>query len=186
MAVRLTWCSLHKLFLKTVRIPAPIQGWLFEMRLAHTECKAQKSLAELLQTIQFTLIKSIALIQSKSPPHLPSGKGAWNKLNTSIVQATSPEAFKSALAVARRRWGPPTPRTKPRRNPRQTTDMTMVPAIERSRSWVRFPLVPGFFQVESYQWQKLALHWLPCQSPGVIGSAVGLVGLVPIYCDFLR
>ena len=52
---------------------------------------------------------------------------AWNKLNTSIVQASSPEAFKfkSALAVARRRWGAPTPRTQPRRNLRQTTDMTM-------------------------------------------------------------
>ena len=50
----------------------------------------------------------------------------WNKLNISIVQASSPlEAFKSALAVARRRWGAPTPRTQPRRNLRQTTDITM-------------------------------------------------------------
>ena len=49
---------------------------------------------------------------------------AWNKLNTSIVQASSLEAFKSALAVVRRRWGAPTPRTQPRRNLRQTTDIT--------------------------------------------------------------
>ena len=50
---------------------------------------------------------------------------AWNKLNTSIVQASSLKAFKSAPAVARRRWGAPTPRTQPRRNLRQTTDITM-------------------------------------------------------------
>ena len=50
---------------------------------------------------------------------------AWNKLNTNIVQASSLEAFKSALAVARRRWGAPAPRTKPRRKLRQTTDIIM-------------------------------------------------------------
>ena len=33
---------------------------------------------------------------------------------------------------------------------------------------------------------KLALHWLPCQAPGVIGSALGLVGPVSVYCDWLR
>ena len=30
--------------------------------------------------------------------------------------------------------------------------------------------------------QKLALQWLPCQAPGVIGSALGLVGPVSVYC----
>ena len=33
---------------------------------------------------------------------------------------------------------------------------------------------------------KLALHWLPCQAPGIIGSVVGLVGLVSVYCDRVR
>ena len=33
---------------------------------------------------------------------------------------------------------------------------------------------------------KLALHWLPCQSPGVKGSVLGLVGPVSIYCDWVR
>ena len=33
---------------------------------------------------------------------------------------------------------------------------------------------------------KLALQWLPCQAPGVIGSALGLVGLVLVYCDWVR
>ena len=47
---------------------------------------------------------------------------AWNKLNSSIVKASSPEAFKSALAVARRRWPPPTLPTQPCRNLRQTTE----------------------------------------------------------------
>ena len=30
---------------------------------------------------------------------------------------------------------------------------------------------------------KLALQWLPCQAPGVLGSALGLVGPVSAYCD---
>ena len=33
---------------------------------------------------------------------------------------------------------------------------------------------------------KLALQWLPCQVPGVIGSALGLVGPVSVYCDWVR
>ena len=50
---------------------------------------------------------------------------------------------------------------------------------------------PGFdsrlhgriFQVDSL---KLALHWLPCQAPGVIGSALGVVGPVSVFCDRVR
>ena len=34
--------------------------------------------------------------------------------------------------------------------------------------------------------QKLALQWLPCQEPGVIGSVLGLVGPVSVYCDWVR
>ena len=33
---------------------------------------------------------------------------------------------------------------------------------------------------------KLVLQWLPCQALGVIGSALGLVGLVSVYCDWMR
>ena len=34
---------------------------------------------------------------------------------------------------------------------------------------------------------KLALQWpLPCQAPGGIGSVLGLVGPVSVYCDRLR
>ena len=32
---------------------------------------------------------------------------------------------------------------------------------------------------------KLALQWLPCQAPGVIGSVLGLVGPVSVYCDWV-
>ena len=34
--------------------------------------------------------------------------------------------------------------------------------------------------------KKMALQWLPCQAPGVIGSALGLVGQVSVYCDWVR
>ena len=31
-----------------------------------------------------------------------------------------------------------------------------------------------------------SLWWLPCQVPGVIGSVLGLLGLVSVYCDLKR
>ena len=33
---------------------------------------------------------------------------------------------------------------------------------------------------------KSAHLWLPCQAPGVIGSVLGVVGLVSVYCDWAR
>ena len=33
---------------------------------------------------------------------------------------------------------------------------------------------------------KLALQWPPCQDPGIIGSALGLVSPVSVYCDWVR
>ena len=33
---------------------------------------------------------------------------------------------------------------------------------------------------------KLVLQWLPCQAPGDIGSMLGLVGPVSVYCDWVR
>ena len=33
---------------------------------------------------------------------------------------------------------------------------------------------------------KLVLQWLPCVAPGVIGSALGLVDAVSVYCDLVR
>ena len=32
----------------------------------------------------------------------------------------------------------------------------------------------------------MALQWVPCQAPAVIGSALGLVGPVSVYCDWVR
>ena len=62
-----------------------------------------------------------------------------------------------------------------------------------SASWlkrppeVRFPLAPGFFRGQVIPvTEKLARQWLPCQAPGVIGSALGLVGPVSVYCDWVR
>ena len=49
------------------------------------------------------------------------------------------------------------------------------------------PLAPGFFRGRVIPvTQKLALLCLPCQAPGVIGSALGLVGQVSVYCDWVR
>ena len=34
--------------------------------------------------------------------------------------------------------------------------------------------------------KKLALQWLLCQAPGIIGSGLGLVGQVSVYCHWVR
>ena len=48
-------------------------------------------------------------------------------------------------------------------------------------------LRPGFFRGRVIPvTSELALEWLPCQAPGVIGSVLGLVGPVSVYCDCVR
>ena len=60
-------------------------------------------------------------------------------------------------------------------------------AFESGRSRVRILLAPGFFRGRVIPvTQKLALQWLPCQAPSIIGSALGLVGPVSVYCDWVR
>ena len=59
--------------------------------------------------------------------------------------------------------------------------------IKSGRSRVGIPLATGFFRGRVIPvTSKLALQWLPCQAPGVIGSALGLVGTVSVYCDWVR
>ena len=43
-----------------------------------------------------------------------------------------------------------------------------------------------FFGLSHTSDLKLVIQWLPCQASGVIGSAMGLVGLVSVYCDWVR
>ena len=55
------------------------------------------------------------------------------------------------------------------------------------RPRVRIPLAPGFFRGRVIPvTEKLVHQWLPFQAPGVIGSALGLVGPVSVYCDWVR
>ena len=59
--------------------------------------------------------------------------------------------------------------------------------LESARSGVRIPFATGFFPDGVIPvTQKLALQRLPCQTPGVIGSALGLAGQVSVYCDWVR
>ena len=48
---------------------------------------------------------------------------------------------------------------------------------------VFFFFFPGSSHTSDFE---LALQWLPCQASGVIGSALGLVGPVSVYRDWLR
>ena len=73
----------------------------------------------------------------------------------------------------------------------ETMDCLVGVVVKASASRVEDPrfesrLRQDFFRVESYQWQKLALQWLPCHAPGVIGSVLGLVVPVSVYCDWVR
>ena len=55
------------------------------------------------------------------------------------------------------------------------------------RSGVRTPLATGFSgSSHTSDLKNMALKWLPCQAPGFIGSALGLVGPVSVYCDWVR
>ena len=59
--------------------------------------------------------------------------------------------------------------------------------LESGRSRVRIPLALGFFRGRVIPGiTKKALQWLPCPTPGVIGSVLGLVGPVSVYCDWVR
>ena len=56
-----------------------------------------------------------------------------------------------------------------------------------SRARVRIPLALRFFRGRvTPVTSKLALQWLPCQAPGVLGSVLGLVGPVSVDCDWVR
>ena len=49
------------------------------------------------------------------------------------------------------------------------------------------PACAGFFRGRVIPvTETLAFQWLPCQVPGVVGSALGLVGPVSVYCDWVR
>ena len=51
---------------------------------------------------------------------------------------------------------------------------------------VQILLAPGFLGGRVIPViKKLALQWL-CQAPGIIGSVLGLVCLVSVYCDWMR
>ena len=53
--------------------------------------------------------------------------------------------------------------------------------VESSSSWY----AGGSSHNEPVTW-KLALQWLPCQARSIIGSALGPVGPVSVYCDWVR
>ena len=59
--------------------------------------------------------------------------------------------------------------------------------LESGRSRVRIPLAPRFVRGRVIHTSdlKLALQWLPCQAPGVLGSVLGLAGPVSVYCDWV-
>ena len=49
-----------------------------------------------------------------------------------------------------------------------------------------FRLRQDFFGLSHTSDSYIALQWLPCQASGIVGSALGLVGPVSVYCDWVR
>ena len=47
-------------------------------------------------------------------------------------------------------------------------------------------LCHGDFSGSSHTSDRLALQWLPYQVPSIIGSVLGLVGTVSVFCDWVR
>ena len=96
-------------------------------------------------------------------------------------------------------WPPHWPRGKVFALTHNTQDQTTLPVANRLTGLVIKVSVlraedPGFksclhrdfFRVESYQWLE---NWHSMGYParrGVIGSSLGLVGLVSVYCDWVR
>ena len=78
------------------------------------------------------------------------------------------------------------------RDPSLTIDRLVGLVVKASASRAEDPgfeshLRRGFFRGRVIPvTSKLALQWLPCQAPGVIGSALGLVGPMSVYCDWVR
>ena len=67
------------------------------------------------------------------------------------------------------------------------THMFSLSRLESGRSRVRISLATGFFPGRVIPvTSKLVLQWLPCQAPGDIGSVLGLVGPVSVYCEWVR
>ena len=61
------------------------------------------------------------------------------------------------------------------------------PPPERKIPGSNPPLATGFFRGRVLPvTSNLALQWLPCQAPGVIGSALGLADPVSVSCDWVR
>ena len=61
------------------------------------------------------------------------------------------------------------------------------PPRERKIPGSNCPACAGIFSGSSHTRDlKLALQWLSCQAPGVIGSVLRLVGPVSEYCDWVR
>ena len=59
--------------------------------------------------------------------------------------------------------------------------------LERGRCGVQFLLAPGFYRGQVIPVTlELALQWLSCQAPGVIGSVLRLAGLVLVYFNWAR
>ena len=59
-------------------------------------------------------------------------------------------------------------------------------APREGRSGVRIPLAAGFSGSSHTSDSKIGTPVAPCQAPGVRGTALGLVGPVSVYCDWVR
>ena len=73
--------------------------------------------------------------------------------------------------------------------PRQhqaATAADCIPVLSSNRSTLWLDVTDPRRRVSDDQRNHSVESWLPCQAPGVIGSVLGLVGPVSVYCDWVR
>ena len=141
-------------------------------------------------------LQSSSLKVTKQTLNYSTPLSRWqNKLSTTVLLSqgdkTNSQLQSSSLKVTKQTLNYSTPLSR-WQNRLPTWRTPRWPSGKASASRAEDPefesrLCRDFFGIESYQWLK---NWhssgYPAKAPGVIGSALGLVGLVSVYCDWVR
>ena len=115
-------------------------------------------------------------------PGCPMDMWLWMKM---VITETGPSEHNSLVSAVISSWKFTGVCHNTQFNCLVGLEVRRLPQEQRSRVWI--PLVLGFFGGRVIPViQKLPFQWLSCQAPGAIGSVLGLVGQVSVYCDWVR
>ena len=115
--------------------------------------------------IKALLLSFLSFCSHHSFDHTPSPSLSLTLPSSPFVSSSFPHSLLSTASLAK--WL--------RRPPRKRKVRTLNPSCDRIFQGRVIPVT-----------STLTFQCLPCQAPGVIGSALGLVGPVSVYCDWVR